>query len=209
MKRIWPRIIVGVLIFASGFAIAHFRGNAAIAEAKAQAAQDKANALADQIKGLSEQIARSAAELAQFEADAAARERWFQVQLANIKTATPQQLVDEGSKILGASDIHTDGKVVSMSLDSYRLAVAYLLDWQEYKVVREPGWLKEKGLLNDQVAGYKAREALTAQRDAALAASIADLKQYISAKKTATVMEKILWAGAGIGAGILAGHLLK
>ena len=209
MKKYIPYIVIAILLFSGGVLIAHFRGNAAVAEAKAKAAQDKADALAVQIKGLSDQIARSAAELAQFEADAAAREKWFQVQLANIKTATPQQLVVQGAGILGVTDVTTDGRTVQMGVESWRLVVADLMDLKEYRETREPGWVKEKGLLNDQIAAFKAQAALDAQKDAALAASIADLKSFISQRKVASTLEKVLWAGAGIGVGVLAGHLLR
>jgi hypothetical protein len=165
--------------------------------------------LAGQIRDLFDQIDKQAKAYADLEASAAANERAFLTQLAQVKTATPKQLVDKGSQILKAADITTDGKIVTMGLETYRAAVSALVDWQEYKTVREPSWFKEKDLLNAQIADYKQAKLLDSQRDAALADSIKDLKSYISAQKTSTLFEKVLWAGAGIGAGMLAGHFMK
>jgi hypothetical protein len=209
MKKIIPWLVVAVVLLIGGYAIGRYKVNAAVAEAKAQAEQEKAQALAGQIKALGDQIAKSEAALAEFQKNAAAREQWFQIELTKVNHATPAQLVDQGSAILGVADITTDGVKVSTSIGTYRLIVASLLDLKEYRETREPGWKVERGMLNDQINALKAQAALDAQKDAAIAASIADLKKYISAQKTASTLDKVLWAGAGIGAGLLAGHFMK
>jgi hypothetical protein len=200
------------LLFLGGYLIAQANGKAAVAEAKAQAEQDKAKILEGQMKTLTDQIAKSEAALVKFQADAKAREAWFQSQvIAHVAQATPQQLIDDGSRLLQATDIliSADEKYVTLGLESWRRAVAIFLNEEEYRNTREPAWAIERGLLNDQIAALKARAALDAQKDAALAASIADLKDFIAHTKTAGTLEKILWAGAGAGIGLLAGHFVK
>lgn len=212
MKKLWPFILGAMLLFGAGWLIASANGKAAVAEAKAQAEQDKAALLTGQIKDLGDQLARSEATLAKFQADAKARETWFQTQvMAHVGVATPQELVDDGSRLLQATDItiSTDGKYVSMGLETWRRAVSIFLNEEEYRVTREPAWMTEKGLLNGEIANYKAQAALDAAKDAALKASFDDLKTYISHAKTAGILEKVLWAGAGAGIGLVAGHLLK
>ncbi len=209
MKKALPWLIVAFLAVVIVAGTLYFKHAANLAEQKAQAALAQAAALEDQIKAQNALIAKSAADLAKVEADAAANEKAFLAVLAQVKTATPTQLVDQGSAILGVHDITTDGKSVTMGLETYRAAVSALVDWQEYKVVREPEWNRERGLLNEQIAGYKTQAALDTQRDAALAASIADLKKFISDQKIETIGSKILWTAAGAGVGLLVGRLLK
>ncbi len=209
MKKALPWLIVAFLAVVIVAGTLYFKHAANLAEQKAQAALAQAAALEDQIKAQNALIAKSAADLAKAEADAAANERAFIAVLAQVKAATPQQLVDQGGQILGAHDITTDGKSVTMGVETYRAFVLALVDDQEYKNVRQPSWLKEKGLLQAQIDGYKAQEALASQRDAALAASIADLKKFINDQKIETIGSKILWTAAGAGVGLLVGRLLK
>ena len=209
IKKLAPYIAGALVLFLAGYLIATANGKAAVAETKAKAEEEKAALLETQIHGYQDQIAQSAAAYAKLEADAAMNERLFLTQLAVVKTATPQQLVDQGSQITGYKDITTDGRIVTMGIETYRAFVTIAVDWKQYKDVREPSWLKEKGLLNDQLAAFKASAALQAQKDAALAASIADLKTYISHQKLSGTLEKVLWAAAGVGAGLVAGKLLK
>jgi hypothetical protein len=148
---------------------------------------------------------REAAEkaLEKSQADSAAREKWFQAQVKKVETATPQELVDDGSRLLEASDITTDGKIVAMGLETWRRAVSVMRNEEEFRLAREPGWFKEKEVFQSVVAGLKLELLKRDERDEALKASIKDLKDYISAGKTSSVLEKILWTGAGFGFGVL------
>ena len=209
MKKYLPYILLGLVLFAGGFFWANTRGKAALLNERIKNKMETVTVLADQIKDQAALIARGEAALAKHDADTAAREKIFQSVLTQVSHATPAQLVDQGSAILGVTDITTDGKMVWMSVETYRKAVAIFADWNEYKTVREPAWLNARGLLNDQIAGFKQERLLDAQKDAALAASITDLKKFISAQKTSTFFEKVLWAGAGVGVGMLVNKVMK
>ena len=209
MKKYLPYILLGLVLFAGGFFWANTRGKAALLNERIKNKMETVTVLADQIKDQAALIARGEAALAKHDADAVARERWFQGQIAKVATATPAQLVDHGSQIVNATDITTDGQTVTMGVETYRQFVAIAVDWQEYKNVREPAWLNARGLLNDQIAGFKQERLLDAQKDAALSASIADLKKFISSQKTSTFFEKALWAGAGVGVGMLVNKVMK
>jgi len=209
MKKYLPYILLGLVLFAGGFLWASSRGRVSLLNERIKNETEKVTALAGQIEAQSELIAKGEAALAKHDADAVARERWFQGQIAKVATATPAQLVDQGSQIVNATDITTDGQTVTMGVETYRQFVVIAVDWQEYKNVREPAWLNARGLLNDQIAGFKQERLLDAQKDAALSASIADLKKFISSQKTSTFFEKALWAGAGVGVGMLVNRVMK
>jgi len=209
MKKYLPYILLGLVLFAGGFFWANTRGKVALLNERIKNKTETVTVLADQIKDQAALIARGEAALAKHDADAAARERWFQIQVARTATATPQELVDDGSRLLQATDISTDGKTVTMGVETWRRVVSTMLNEEEYRLVREPAWLNARGLLNDQIAGFKQERLLDAQKDAALAASITDLKKFISAQKTSTFFEKVLWAGAGVGVGMLVNKVMK
>jgi hypothetical protein len=211
MKRSLPYVALALALFGCGFLWAKSNGDKAVLKERLRAETEKATVLIGQIEAQAALIAKGEAALAKHDAAAAARERWFQGQLAHVSTATPQELVDDGSRLLGASDISIsiDGKNVSMGLGTWRGAVSIMLNEEEYRLVREPAWITARGLLQDQIAGFKQERILDARKDAALAASISDLKKFIASRKASTLLDKVLWAGAGAGAGLIAGSVLK
>lgn len=137
------------------------------------------------------------------------REQWFQSQLTHVQTATPAQLVDQGSQILKAVDITTDGKVVTMGVETYRTAVSALLDWQEYKNVREPAWSAREALYKAEISDWKAKDILRDQKDALNESIIFSLKDVISHQKTMGFFEKAAWGAGGFVVGTVLGKLVK
>lgn len=205
-------ILYGLLvlaIFGAGFLWSKERGDKRVLKERLKNEAEKVALLTGQIADIVAQREKVEKALEKFQADSTAREKWFQGQIAKVSTATPAQLVDQGSQIVNATDITTDGKIVTMGVETYRQFVTIAVDWQEYKNVREPGWKTEKGLFQDQIAGFKQERLLDAQKDAALNASIADLKKFISSGKVTSFLDKVLWAGAGFGLGMLVHGITK
>jgi hypothetical protein len=116
--------------------------------------------------------------------------------------------VDQGSQILGVSDIKSDGVTVQMPVETYRKIVFILVDRQEYMNVREPAWKEREALYQKDIAQYKANEILYDRRDALNNNIISDLRVVISKHKTTTFFGKVAWAAAGFGAGVLANKLI-
>jgi hypothetical protein len=198
-----------VLAIALGF---HFYMGSRIATA---VANERVRAAQAEVALVSAQLQASHVINSQYEAsleaarqDSLAREKWFQSQIAHVQTASPAELVDQGSQILGVSDIKSDGVTVQMPVETYRKIVFILVDRQEYMNVREPAWKEREALYQKDIAQYKANEILYDRRDALNNNIISDLRVVISKHKTTTFFGKVAWAAAGFGAGVLANKLI-
>ena len=141
---------------------------------------------------------------------AAEREAWFQKQLAGLQQATPTQLVDTGSAILGAGDIvlSADQKWVTMSVETYKKVVFRLVEHREYVNVREPAWNAREALYKAQISDLKLTISDHERKDILNAGIIKDLKTVISKTRTMSIAEKAAWAAGGFVAGSLASKLL-
>lgn len=203
IKPTWFYAAFILAVFAAGFMWAKERGDRRVLEERVRSQNERVALLNGQIADIQGQVKKAEQALARFEAEAAARERWFQGQLKKVEAATPQQLVDDGSRLLGASDISTDGKTVTMGVETWRRAVSLMLNEEEYRTVREPGWLNEKAALKEAVAGLRRELVLRDEREAATNEIIKSLKSYITSAKKSSILDKALWAGAGFGAGML------
>lgn len=199
-----------VLSIALGF---HFymgsRIATAVANERVRAAQAEVSLISAQLQASHVINSQYEASLEAARQDALAREKWFQGQLAHVQTATPAELVDQVSQILGVSDITTDGEKVSMGLETYRLIVFKIVEHQEYVNVREPAWNAREALYQKDIGQYKANETLYDRRDALNNNIIKDLRSVISKNKTTTFFEKVAWTAAGFGAGVLVNKLIK
>jgi len=196
-------VILVLVVFAAGYLLAKSSTSRALLTERLKQKDAQVELLESQIKTVSELVAKQEAALAQVQSEAAARERWFQAQLSAIQTATPQELVDDGARLLAATDITTDGQTVTMGVETWRKAVTVLLNEEEYRLTREPSWRIQMAGKDDVIAGLKQQQALAAQRDDALKASVNDLKAFISKGRLTKTAEKVLWAAAGFGAGVL------
>jgi len=201
--------LLALAVFGAGFLWSKERGDRRLLKERLKNESEKVVLITGQIAEVAAQREAIEKALEKFQADSAAREKWFQGQLKKVETATPQELVDDGSRLLEASDITTDGKLVSMGLETWRRAVSVMRNEEEYRLIREPGWLKEKEGYGSLIAGFKLELVKRDARDEALNASIKDLKDYISAGKMSSVLEKALWAGAGFGFGMLYKSIVK
>jgi hypothetical protein len=202
-------IIIAAALVLAGIALGvgsyiNARIDAAVALERARLAEVQIASLDAQLKGKDAAIDAAEALLAKSRQDALERERWFRAQLAKIETATPTELVDQASQILGVSDIATDGKSVTMGLETYRLVVFRIVEHQEYVNVREPAWNAREALYRTEISDWKAKEILHAQKDALNAGIISGLKDVISHRKDVTLFEKVAWAAGGFAAGVLA-----
>ena len=207
-------LVIGVAVLALSIALGfHFymgsRIATAVANERVRAAQVEVSLISAQLEASHVINSQYEASLEAARQDALAREKWFQVQLAHVQTATPAELVDQVSQILGVSDITTDGEKVSMGLETYRLIVFKIVEHQEYVNVREPAWNAREALYQKDIQVYKQSEVLQAKKDALTDGIIKDLRTVLSKQKTTSFLEKTAWAGAGFGAGVLVNKLIK
>lgn len=137
----------------------------------------------------------------------AEREAWFRQQLAGVQTATPTQLVDQVSEILGVSDITTDGATVTMSVETYRKIAFRLVEHKEYVEVKEPAWNAREVLYKAQIIDLKSVVASHERKDVLNAGIILDLKDVIKHQKSMTFFEKAAWTAGGFAAGFIAGKI--
>jgi hypothetical protein len=194
-------IVVGTYLGLSAYVGQKVKAAVAMEQVR-QAEVEKAD-LARQIADARTVIDETEAALAQSRQERLAREVEFQAQLAHVQTATPTQLVDQGSQILGVTDISTDGKVVTMSVETWRKAVTMMVDDVEYKTVRAPQWLADEAKYKSEISDFKALEIKRDKKDALNESIIVGLKDVISHQKTMGFFEKAAWTGVGFTAGVV------
>ena len=201
MKKALPWIIITAGVLAIGYFWAQDRAEKAALEERLKAEAEKLELLNGQIAEVQALVRKGEEAQARSDAAAAAREKWFREQMKEVETATPQQLVDDGSRLLGASDISTDGKTVTIGLDTWRRAVSIMRNEEEYRLVREPRWLEQRGAMEDVIAGLKKEIGLKDQKIESLEKMRADLAKELGLQKKLSTLEKALWAGGGFAAG--------
>lgn len=207
-------LVIGavVLVAALGLGL-HFYTKAKVATAVAlervKQAEAKVVVLDTQLKAKDTAIGITEAALDAARKSAIEREQWFQSQLTHVQTATPTQLVDQGSAILGVADITTDGVKITMSVETYRKIVFVLVDHQEYKNVREPAWNAREALYQAEISDWKAKEILHNQKDALNESIIFSLKDVISHQKTMGFFEKAAWGAGGFVVGSVISKFVK
>jgi hypothetical protein len=200
-------IVVGVYL---GFnAYVHARIGAAVAMERVKQIEFEKADLARQITDARVVIVETEAALEKSRQERLAREIEFQAQLAHVQAATPTQLVDQGSQILGVTDISTDGKVVTMSVETWRKAVTMMVDDIEYKTVREPRWLADEANYRSEISDFKALEIKRDKKDALNESIIFGLKDVISHQKTMGFFEKVAWGAGGFVVGSVVSKFVK
>lgn len=209
-NKIFLVIIVVIILAAIGYGVKQYANQsvaAAMATERAKVAEAKVAELDAQIAEKDAIIVERDGTLEAARVAAKERERWFLSQISHVETATPTQLVDQGSEILGASDIVTDGKTVTMSVETYRKIVFRLVEHKEYVEVREPSWNAREALYQAQISDLKAVVSSHEQKDVLNAGIIADLKDVINHKKSMTLLEKAAWTAGGFAAGVVVGKI--
>jgi hypothetical protein len=209
VKTWLPWVILALVIAAGIYLYGQERADRAALSERLKAADAKNDAYAVQIAGIAAEV--DASEKARLAADAAAqkREAWFQAQLSKTATATPQQLVDDGSRLLRATDISTDGKTVSMGLETWRGAVSIMLNEEEYRTQREPAWLMQAKGYGETIAGLKEQVIAYQGQVAGLEATQKDLSKALNIQRALSTFEKVAYAAAGFGAGMLTKTITK
>ena len=168
MKKAIPWILLAVVVVGIGYLWAQDRAEKAALKERLKAEAEKVAMLDGQIADVQALVKKGEDALARSDAAAADREEWFREQMKEVATATPQQLVDDGSRLLGASDISTDGKTVTMGLETWRRAVSIFRNEEEYRLVREPRWLEDKATMQEVIGGLKVEIDLHIQKEASL-----------------------------------------
>ena len=201
MKKTLPWLLLAAVVLGIGYLWAQDRAEKAVLAERLKAEAEKVAMLDGQIAAVQALVKKGEDALARSDAAAAAREEWFREQMKEVATATPQQLVDDGSRLLGASDISTDGKTVTMGLETWRRAVSIFRNEEEYRLVREPRWNEDKAGMQGIIRGLKVEIDLKDQKIASLESMKADLAKELGIQKKLTLAEKALWAAGGFIAG--------
>ena len=110
-------------------------------------------------------------------------------------------VLGDDPRLLGALDISTDGKSVTMGLETWRRAVSILFNEEEYRLVREPRWLDQRATREGIIVGMKKEIDLKDQKIASLKSMKADLAKELGIQKKLTLVEKVLWAAGDFIAG--------
>jgi len=209
----WALISVAVVLVLSVGLGFHFymkgKIDTAVALERAKAAEAQVAVLNGQISVQNGIILEANEALAKSQQDALRREREFQKILAGVQVATPIQLVDQGSAILKVSDIVTDGRNVTMGVETYRKVVFILVEHEEYVKVKEPRWVADSANYQRQISGYKANEISYEKREVINISIIKDLRDALSHQKATSLFQKLAWGAAGAGLGMLADKLIK
>ena len=202
MKKALPWLIVAAGILAAAYFWAQDRAEKARLEERFRAEAEKVELLNGQIADVQAEVRKAEEARAKDATAAAAREEWFRENVMKpVETATPQQLVDDGSRLLGALDISTDGKSVTMGLNTWRRAVSIFLNEEEYRLIREPRWKADAVAADGIIAGLKHEIDLKDQKIQSIEKMKADLTKELGLQKKLSTLEKILWAGGGFAAG--------
>ena len=198
MKKYVPWILLVAVLVSGAYIYAKWRGDLKVAEEKIRAGKELAAIQQKQIDEQAALTARIEAQLAKDQAASAERERWYQANIVtHVAQATPQQLVDEGARLLGAADISTDGTHVTLGLESWRRAVLIMLNEEEYRKEREPSWLRDKASYEAIIASQKVEIAKHIEREAGLEGTIDSLSKALAIRKTLSLIEKVSYTGLG------------
>ncbi len=205
--KAWVIVVIALVLVATvAFGIrayVHQRVQVAVAMERIKVAEAQVADLDAEINKRNAVIDERDATLEAARQAALERERWFQTQLAHVQTATPAELVDQGSQILGVSDIKSDGVTVQMSLETYRKIVFRLVEHQEYVNVREPAWNAREALYQAQISDQKGVILAHEKKDVLNANIIAGLKDVITHTKNMGFFEKAAWTAGGFALGVL------
>ena len=184
MKKTLLWLLLAAVVLGFGYLWAQGRAEKAVLAERLKAEAEKVAMLDGQIAAVQALVKKGEDALARSDAAAAAREEWFREQMKEVATATPQQLVDDGSRLLGASDISTDGKTVTMGLETWRRAVSIFRNEEEYRLVREPRWNEDKARMQGIIRGLKVENDLKDQKIVSLENMKADLARSSGYRKS-------------------------
>lgn len=210
MKHPWlPWLLLVVVIAVGLFLLDQDRAERRATEARLKASEAQNVALAEKVTAAAERVAASEQREADLLAQSARREAALLAELSRIKTATPQQLVDDGARLLGASDITTDGKRVTMGVETWRGAIRLMAVGNEYEMQLKPAWVAQQAAWSNTSAALHEQIAAHEKREAGLEATIRDLNASLGHEKRASTLEKVLWGAAGIGIGMAVDRVFK
>lgn len=200
-KSAIPWILLAIGLFVAGFTWANKNAQVKLAEERVKAKEQEVQAAKAEVKERDTIIARTDAAIADMDARAAAREAWLRKQIEKTNAATPQQLVDEGSRILEAKDITTDGKVVTMGVETWRKSVKIFQSEEGYRLTKEPDWIQKLSLRDTQISDLKLNAIAAANAIAGLEAINKEFKGLVDKQKGAKIIEKLAWGAVGYALG--------
>jgi hypothetical protein len=212
LKSPWlPWVIVAVLLGGGLFLLDQNRADKRALADRLKKSEEQNAILADKVIAAAEKSAQAEQALERLEAQASRREAALIAALSHVQTATPQQLIDDGSRLLRATDItlSPDGKSVTLGLETWRRAVSLMVMGDEYEARAKPAWAEQTKAWADASAALHAEIDAHKNAEAGLTATIKDLSAALGHEKRATTLEKALWGVAGIGLGMAVEKIIK
>lgn len=202
-KGLFPWILLAVGLFVAGYAWATKNAQVKLAEERVKAKEQEIVGLREERRQIQGRLAELDARILEIDEKAAAREAWLRNQIEKTNTASPQQLVDEGSRILEAKDITTDGKTVTMGVETWRRAVKIFQSEEGYRLTKEPDWIQKLSLRDQSISEFKLDAIAAGKQIAALESINREFKDLVGKQKQASLFEKALYAGLGYALGTL------
>jgi len=203
-KGVIPWILLAIGLFVAGYVWATKNAQVKLAEERVKAKEQEITGLKEERTQIQAHLAELDAAILEVDAKAAAREAWLRKQIEKTNAATPQQLVDEGSRILEAKDITTDGKSVAMGVETWRRAVKIFQSEEGYRLTKEPDWIQKLSLRDRSISEFKLDAIAAGKQIAALESINKEFKDLVGKQKRASLFEKALYAGLGYALGTLA-----
>ena len=203
-KGVIPWILLAIGLFVAGYTWATKNAQVKIAEERVKVKEQEITGLKEERKQIQTHLAELDAAILEVDAKAAAREAWLRKQIEKTNAATPQQLVDEGSRILEAKDITTDGKTVAMGVETWRRAVKIFQSEEGYRLTKEPDWIQKLSLRDRSISEFKLDAIAAGKQIAALESINKEFRDLVGKQKRASLFEKALYAGLGYALGTLA-----
>jgi len=203
-KGVIPWILLAIGLFVAGYVWATKNAQVKLAEERVKAKEQEITGLKEERKQIQTHLAELDAAILEVDAKAAAREAWLRKQIEKTNAATPQQLVDEGSRILEAKDITTDGKSVAMGVETWRRAVKIFQSEEGYRLTKEPDWIQKLSLRDRSISEFKLDAIAAGKQIAGLESINKEFKDLVGKQKRASLFEKALYAGLGYALGTLA-----
>jgi len=212
VKKPWlPWLLLALALGMGIYLVAQDKAQAKILAAQLKNEKAQNAILADKVTAAAEKSAVAEQRMSRLETQAAKRESILLAELSRVKIATPQQLVDDGSRLLRATDIFisTDGKAIHVGLETWRRAVSLMILGDEYVNTAKPAWAAQVKAWGETSAALHGEIDANKEQVVGLEGTVKDLSKSLAIQKRASTLEKIAWGAVGMGAGIVIDKVLK
>jgi prefoldin subunit 5 len=151
------------------------------------------DSLKKQIDLLEVSLVESRQAIVQLQEDARKNREELGRQLADLRKATPDKLVDEAKRILNTDEIWLVQNHIEFSIAAFRENVVRLYDWENFTLVREPNYDKQLAEKDTLIAGLEQKVKLLEQQQKSIEGWNKDLKDFISKQNRKTFLQKVMY----------------